>query len=280
MGQTSDIASLQEKLLKSLNSVFDPTIPAKSDEDFLTANDDYSAGTNSDKYFEEYKNPYQHLAEKAKAYVKQKEVEISKKPVNTSKKTVAKKDLDTFLTGVGLEGAQRKESASPVEHEQEQENEPLPELDYKDVLGSANEAGEYDDLAELRRMIKNTKREMKDYGRELLDLKNIISDMNDFASKELGYSANHDLMRNMEATLNDLGQGKTFKKILKKNQSSAKNLKAPLPSTTTNTEKIPLPKTNVVVSKSIIKPATSNNYLGQRNSKSGIESFSGRLKKF
>jgi len=273
---TSDIATLQEKLLKSLNTVFEPTATSslKSDENFLATDDYTTEASSTDKYFEEYKNPYQALAEKAKTYVKQKETENLTKP-KKPQATVAKKNPDTFLiTSVGIEGNVRKSEPSS---EEEDNQDPLPEIDDREVLGTLNERGEYDDLAELRRMIKDTKREMKDYGKELIDLKNVIADMNDFAFKELGYSANHDLMRDMESAINDLGAKNSFK-FMKKSQSSSKNIKVP-PTTTSLTDKAitgSLPKASG--NKSLTKPSTSN-ILESRSAKIGAVGTGGGMSK-
>lgn len=117
--------------------------------------------------------------------------------------------LKGLITSVGIEGNVKKSEPSS-EEEDNTGNQDMPDIDYKEILGSATQAGEYDDLAELRRMIKDTKKEMKDYGKELMDLKNVIADMNDFAFKELGYSANHELMRNMESAINPFTKEKFF----------------------------------------------------------------------
>lgn len=272
-GATTDIATLQEKLLKSLNSVFETTSNPKSDENFL-ATSDYSTTipSTTDKYFEEeYKNPYAALAEKAKTYVKQKETENLKNPKKTTVTTAPKKNPDTFLiTSVGIEGNVKKSEPSS-EEEDNAGNQDLPDIDYKEILGNATQAGEYDDLAELRRMIKDTKREMKDYGQELMDLKNVIADMNDFAFKELGYSANHELMRNMESAINDLGAKNSFK-FMKKSQSSTKNIKMPVSTGSAN-----LPKT--MGNKSLTKPATSN-ILESRGIRAGGAGMSGGVRNF
>jgi len=275
-GATTDIATLQEKLLKSLNSVFEPTAAAKSDENFLATND-FTAETSSstDKYFEEYKNPYQALAEKAKTYVKQKETENLKNPKKVPVTTAPKKNSDTFLiTSVGLEGNVKRDEPSSEEEDNTENKDSLPDIDYKEVLGSVNQAGEYDDLAELRKMIKDTKREMKDYGKELMDLKNVIADMNDFAFKELGYSANHELMRNMESAINDLGAKNSFK-FMKKSQSSKQNLKMPV---STGSEKPSLPK--ATGNKSLTKPATSNILESRSIRAGGTGGMSGGVRNF
>jgi len=58
--------------------------------------------------------------------------------------------------------------------------------------------GDVDDLAELRRMIKETKKEMKNYGKEMLTLKNSVTELNAYANNELGYKASDNHMVDME----------------------------------------------------------------------------------
>lgn len=229
--QNKEIATLQSRLTQSINSVFDPKTPIKSDDDFLDK--DYATENLTSDFTdinEEYKNPYLALAEKAKAYVKQKEAEAPKKSQVPSATSSAKKaDNGTFLTGIGLEKTQPVVPVKKEESEEEEADDDLPGLDYKDVLqGASGAGGEFDDLEELRKMIKQTRKDMKDYGRELFDLKNIIDEVNDYAGKELGYSANYDHIRTVEHTIKDLRQNGEFK-FMKKTQSSVKNLKGPAP---------------------------------------------------
>jgi hypothetical protein len=132
---------------------------------------------------------------------------------------------DTFkLTNIGLEGGARTKSEK--EKVPEPEPEPEPEINLHDVVDNMDDMAKgYDDLEELRRMIRETKKEMKSYGKDLLGLKNTISDLNEFATKELGYSASSHHLVNVEYNLNELKDKKGFKYI-KKNAASTTNLKA------------------------------------------------------
>src|SRR5688572_12959548 len=77
-----DIETLQERLLKSLTTAFDPTAATKSDDFFLAQ--DYSLGTHIDTDpdpFKQEKNSYREITEKARAYVEKAQVE---KPVRNN----------------------------------------------------------------------------------------------------------------------------------------------------------------------------------------------------
>ena len=63
----TSITDLQNKLFKSLGTVFDPTAKPLTDEDLLA--DDFEKKTSLD-YDEPIVNPYRDLAEKARTYAK------------------------------------------------------------------------------------------------------------------------------------------------------------------------------------------------------------------
>ncbi len=226
----SDLAALQDKLFKSLGSVFDPLAKPKSDDLFLGS--DYGLGsyTLDDESGIQPKNPYQELAERAKQHAAKLETLQNdpsyKKKKSTKKAVTFTNDSETFqLTNIGLEGQARERAKDLPETAEKIED--IPELDMKDVLGDVNTmTKDFDDLEELRRMIRETKKEMKSYGKDLISLKNNITEVNDYASKELGYSADFDLLHSMEYTLNELKEKKGFKYIKKGNVASTTNLKA------------------------------------------------------
>lgn len=283
LSPTEDIGSLQERLLKSINSVFEPVPTTISKDSYSTTDNSKASITMTEKDFssavEEQKNPYQSLTEKAKAYVRQKEAELPKKDPSISKKPeipANKKDKDTFLTGIGLE---KTKPETPPEEESDEEEDVLPQIDDNEVIeGVKGKDGEYDDLEELRRMIRQTKKDMTDYGQEILDLKNIIGDLNDFAGRELGYSASAELMHSMENTLQDLRQNHSFK-FMKKSNSSVKNLKAPVSSTTTN-ERIPT-QSSLGSNRTAIKSSTTGGgFLPANMSKAGNASLRSGVRSF
>jgi len=225
-----ELAALQDKLFKSLGSVFDPLAKPKSDELFLGS--DYGLGTyhlDNDDSTIQPKNPYQELAERAKQHAAKLEAQQSdpayKKKKSTKKTVTFTGESETFqLTNIGLEGQLREKTKDIPEIPDKVEE--VPEVDLQDVLGNVNTMiKDFDDLEELRRMIRETKKEMKSYGKDLIALKNNITEVNDYASKELGYSADFDLLHSMEYTLNELKEKKGFKYIKKNNVSSTTNLK-------------------------------------------------------
>ena len=227
----SDIESLQQRLLKSLNTAFDPTAATKSDDFFLAQ--DYSiantATTADTNPFRTAQNPYKTLTDKARSYVEKAKTD---KPRSQTAAYGTKKS-DTFLTYVEMEGNLRKERVDTPPIDEEPENDPLP-LTYDHILGDVTSTGKGDDLEELRKMIRKTKQEMSDYGKELMSLKNDILGVNSYAAKELGYGANNDLLYNMESSINSLGTHNEFK-FMKRGDSMNSNSKG-LKSTTTTSQ--------------------------------------------
>lgn len=72
-------------------------------------------------------------------------------------------------------------------------------MNIDDVMRTINTyTGDHDDLAELRRMIKETKKEMKTYGKDMISLKNSVTELNSYAHCELGYKASDNHMVDME----------------------------------------------------------------------------------
>src|SRR5689334_13735322 len=107
----SDITDLQNQLLKSLTTVFDPNAKPISDDMFLATNFDRAQLTDyNDDPEQQIKNPYQELAERAKNYASTLENQLKdpnykKKPAKKKPEAGKEKNPTTFkLTDVGLEG--------------------------------------------------------------------------------------------------------------------------------------------------------------------------------
>lgn len=213
-----DIQTLQTRLLESLNSAFDPLAADKTDDFFLAK--EYVFETPIEPLsnaFKSAKNPYQTLTDKAKDYVEKARAE---RPVRAKTTIAMNKRSDTFLTYLDMEKKEIAENPPPVKEEEE-----LPYVSDENIIGDIHAEQKLDDLEELRRMIRQTKKEMGDYGRELLNLKNDILDINSFASRELGFMANQDLLTSVEDTIGTL-KNKNMYTYKKKNDSKLKNLKS------------------------------------------------------
>lgn len=209
----SSIETLQDRLLKSLSTAFDPAAAAKSDDFFLAQ--DYSVSNYSESASDPFtteKNPYKALVDRTKNFVEKAQAE---RPVRakTAAAAVSTKKSDTFLTNVELEGNKRRKVVeAPIEEEEVDDG--LPQITYSDTLGSANKMEQLDDLEELRKMIRQTKKEMGDYGKELLCLRRDILDATDIASKA-GFGVSQDLLRNIENTVNSLNNKNVYQHLMK-----------------------------------------------------------------
>ena len=214
------IESLQERLLKSLSTAFDPTAVSKSDDIFLAQ--DYSLSnfqdTSSSDPFKVNNNPYQNITERARSYVEKAQVERPLRQKNTT--STLNKQSNTFLTHVEMEGNTRKNKVEQTyDYDFLDYKPPVPEITYDGILGDFSvTTKKLDDLEELRRMIKKTKKDMNEYGKELLNLKSVIVGINDYAVKELGYGASSDLLHNMENTITSLKDKKELKGLKKNGQ--------------------------------------------------------------
>lgn len=235
-GQKEDynsIQELQDKLFKSLNTVFDPSVKPISDEDLLS--DDFERKTAFNVVEENNANPFKELAEKAKSYAKEMEAMMNDPIFQKEKEKKPKKkgvkfnqDADAFkLTTIGMEGNIRPKLLDlPDNPEAEAEQ----DVNIQDVVGNMEHMAKgFDDLEELRRMIRETKREMGTYGRELVSLKNSVSALNDYASQELGYSASSAHLMTIEHNLNELKDNKEFKFIKKATSTASLKTSTQLP---------------------------------------------------
>ncbi len=207
-----DIESLQYRLLQSLSSAFDPTAAVRSDDFFLAQ--DYSLGNVSDNTdpFKSQMNPYQELAQKARSHVEKSQADRALRP--KTQVVTGNKNNGTFVTFLDVEGNLRKNKETPKNSEFDilDYKDPLPPVSFDNMLlNVTSTTREMDDLEELRKMIRKTKKDMNSYGKELMGLKNVISGINDYAVKELGYGVNHDVFHNMENAISGLKDQNEYK---------------------------------------------------------------------
>ena len=127
------------------------------------------------------------------------------KPTPTLKyKTVIPKD-DAFLTAIHVTSENLiKPQSNPQEFEPEPE-----ELNEDEMLKNLwlDNNSEHDDLAELRKMINKTKKNISDYASGLYNLKNYVNDVKS-AYSDMGYKIkNNDLMYEMDKVLDEYVPG-------------------------------------------------------------------------
>jgi len=149
-------------------------------------------------------------------------------PLRTKALNAINRKSGTFLTYVEVGGNGNKNRVAIAPEEDDLHSlDHSPQLSYDNILGDITKTtGSMDDLEELRKMINKTKKDMNDYGKELLSLKKNIEGINDYAFKELGYGADRNLMYRMESTINSLqdeNEMKALKSLNQKNFSSRVN---------------------------------------------------------
>lgn len=117
-------------------------------------------------------------------------------------KTIVPKD-DAFLTSIHVLSDNLPRFKSKPETYEEEPSEILNEDEMMKNLWLDN-YNENDDLAELRKMINKTKKNISDYASELYTLKNNVHDVN-LVYNDLGYKVkNNDLMFEMDKVFNEI----------------------------------------------------------------------------
>jgi len=234
---------------------------------------DYSLATVSDNDpFKINRNPYQDLAAKARSHVEKSQADRALKPKTQIATGKGNKKSDTFVTFLDVEGNTRKpETPKYPDYDYMDYKHPLPPVSFDNMLGDVTSTTrQMDDLEELRKMIRKTKKDMNSYGKELLCLKNTIVGINDYAVKELGYGVNNDLLHKMENTISKLKDQNEYKHM------NMNQKKTPNPTKGSSKEQINTENklSNKTVVKKVGSTGTSSFIISKRSFGAGLRATS------